>query len=71
MDYITIQEAAEKWGLKERCLQVMCQEEKIPGVRRFGHSWAIPADTEWLADGRVKSGKISKRRAMLTMTDVQ
>ena len=27
MDYITIQEAAEKWGLKDRRVQVMCQEK--------------------------------------------
>ena len=62
MDYITIQEVAEKWGLKERRVQVMCQEEKIPGVKRFGHSWAIPADAERPADGRVKSGKYIKMK---------
>ena len=32
MDYITIQEVAEKWGLKERRVQVMCQEEIILAV---------------------------------------
>lgn len=53
MNYITIQEAAEKWGLKDRRVQVMCQEEKIPGVKRFGHSWAIPVDAERPADARV------------------
>ena len=26
MNYITIQEAAEKWGLKDRRVQVMCQK---------------------------------------------
>ncbi|MBQ9061605.1 MAG: helix-turn-helix domain-containing protein [Eubacterium sp.] len=62
MDYITIKEVAEKWGLKERRVQVMCQEEKIPGVKRFGHSWAIPANAERPVDGRVKSGKYIKRR---------
>ena len=61
MDYITIQEAAEKWGLKDRRVQVMCQEEKIPGAKRFGRVWAIPADAERPADGRVKSGKYIKR----------
>ena len=62
MDYITIQEAAAKWGLKERRVQVMCQEGKIIGVKRFGHSWAIPADAERPADGRVKSGKYIKKK---------
>ena len=56
MNYITIQEAAEKWGLKDRRVQVMCQEERIPGVKRFGHSWAIPADAARPADGRVQGG---------------
>ena len=61
MNYIIIQEAAEKWGLKDRRVQVMCQEEKIPGVKRFGHSWAIPVDAERPEDGRVKSGKYIKK----------
>ena len=62
MDYITIQEAAEKWGLKDRRVQVMCQEERITGVKRFGHSWAITADAARPADGRVKSGKYIKKK---------
>lgn len=62
MDYITIQEAAEKWGLKVRRVQVMCSENKIPGAQRFGHAWAIPADAERPVDGRVKSGKYIKKK---------
>ena len=62
MDYITIQEVAEKWGLKERRVQVMCQEGKISGATRFGHAWAIPADAERPVDGRVKSGKYIKKK---------
>ena len=41
MDYITIREAVEKWGLKVRRVQVMWQENKIPGAFRFGRAWAI------------------------------
>ena len=62
MDYITIQETAEKWGLKARRVQVMCQEGKISGAKRFGHVWAIPADAERPVDGRVKSGKYIKKK---------
>ena len=62
MDYITIQELAEKWGLKERRIQVMCQEGKIPGAKRFGRVWAVPEDAERPVDGRVKSGKYIKKK---------
>ena len=62
MDYITIQETAEKWGLKVRRVQVMCQEGKISGAKRFGRVWAVPADAERPADGRVKTGKYIKKK---------
>ena len=35
----------------------MCNEGLIDGVIRFGHSWAIPADSVKPADKRIKSGK--------------
>lgn len=44
MDYMTIKEAAEKWGLSIRRIQDICKENKIPGVMKFGTAWAIPSD---------------------------
>lgn len=41
MGYITAKEAAEKWGVSTRRVQVLCD---IPGVVRFGSIWAIPED---------------------------
>lgn len=32
MDYMTIKEAAEMWGLSIRRIQYICKENKIPGV---------------------------------------
>lgn len=29
MDYITTKEAAEKWGLTERRVQVLCRQMKV------------------------------------------
>ena len=60
MEFITVKEAAEKWGLSERRLQTMCNDGTLPGVKRFGHSWAIPADAERPVDKRIKSGKYIK-----------
>ena len=60
MDYMTIKETASKWGLSERRIQILCQQERIPGAIRFGHGWAIPKGAEKPSDKRVKSGKYIK-----------
>ena len=60
MEFITVKEAAEKWGLSVRRLQTMCNEGIIPGVVKFGHAWAIPNDAEKPVDKRIKSGKYIK-----------
>lgn len=57
MDYITAKEAAEKWGVSTRRVQVLCDQGKIPGVVRFGGTWAIPKDAVKPADRRYKKGK--------------
>lgn len=52
MDYITVREAAEKWGVSERRINQYCAEGRIPGVERFGGAWAIPAGAEKPGDPR-------------------
>lgn len=46
MDYISIAEAAEKWGITRRRVQALCTQNRIPGLIKFGKSWAIPKDAE-------------------------
>ncbi len=60
MEYMTIKEAAAKWGLSERRIQEICELDKVPGVTKFGRAWAIPVKAEKPADQRVKSGKYIK-----------
>ena len=55
--YVTAQEMAVKWNLTTRRVQKLCEDGLLPGVTKFGTSWALPADLEKPADGRVKSGK--------------
>lgn len=52
VDYISIVEAAEKWGITRRRVQVLCNEGRIPGLTKFGKAWAIPKDAEKPADAR-------------------
>ncbi len=44
MDYISVKEAAERWGVSVRWVQKFCVEDRIPNVQRFGRSWMIPKD---------------------------
>ena len=60
MEYMSITQAAEKWGITPRRIQVLCKEERIPGAIRIGYVWAIPADAEKPKDARVRSGKYVK-----------
>jgi len=43
MEYITVTEAAKKWGVSNRMVQKYCAEGRIEGVKKFGVSWEIPA----------------------------
>ena len=54
MDYISVQEAAIKWGISERRVQKLCEENRIPGVAHFSRMWLIPKDAEKPKDGRRK-----------------
>ena len=55
MEYMSTKEAAEKWGISERRIQKLCEENRIEGVIRFSRVWAIPKDTKKPADGRTKA----------------
>lgn len=57
MDFLTIKEVAEKWNVTPRRIQKMCAEGRIPGAKKFGRDWAIPADTEKPIDARVTTGQ--------------
>ena len=53
--FITVKQAAEKWGISDRRIRVLCAEGKIPGAFQAGRGWQIPMDAEKPADGRYKS----------------
>ena len=40
--YLSIREAAEKWGVSERRVQQYCLNGRIPGAERFANAWVIP-----------------------------
>ena len=44
MEYMSVAEAAQKWGLTPRNVQIHCEKGNIPGVTMQGKSWQIPVD---------------------------
>ena len=61
MKYLSVTQTAEKWGISQRRIQTLCNEERIEGAVRIGHTWAIPEDAPKPTDARIKSGKYIKQ----------
>ena len=53
--FMTAKQAAEKWGLTDRRVRVLCAEGKIPGAFQVGRGWKIPMDAVKPTDRRFKS----------------
>lgn len=52
--YITVKQTAEKWGISDRRVRILCSEGKIPGAYQEGRGWKIPYDATKPTDGRYK-----------------
>ncbi len=44
--YMTTKEAAEKWNLSQRQVQIHCKKKRIPGVVTVGTNYLIPINAE-------------------------
>lgn len=42
MNYITVKDAAARWGVSARRVQILCSTGRIKGAYRFGRSYMIP-----------------------------
>ena len=62
MDYLTIKEAGEKWGISGRRVTHYCVDERIPGVIRKGNMWLIPANAEKPKDARYTKIKTEREQ---------
>ena len=60
MEYMTLKEAAEKWGVTPRRVNYYCAAGRIPGAVKMATIWLIPKDAEKPIDGRTKQGKDRK-----------
>ena len=68
--FMSVKQAAEKWGLSDRRVRILCAEGKIPGAFQEGRGWKIPVDAVKPVDGRLKStesllDRIDRKKAEL------
>ena len=57
MDYMTLKEASEKWGVTPRWINYYCSAGRIPGAVKMGTVWLIPKSAQKPKDGRRKGNK--------------
>ena len=54
LEYMTAQEAAEKWNVSLWWVQRLCKENRIDGVMNINRVWLIPKTAQKPADTRKK-----------------
>lgn len=52
MEYLTAKEVAEKWGISQRRVAVLCSEGRVAEATMLGNMWVIPNNAEKPEDGR-------------------
>lgn len=52
MEFISAREAADKWGISQRRVAVLCAENRIDNASMVGNMWIIPAAAEKPIDAR-------------------
>ena len=57
MNYLSVHDAAEKWGLNERRVTLLCRDGKIRNAKKEGKYWLIPDDAPLPPDGRTKEAR--------------
>ena len=56
-EYMTAQEAAEKWNISLRWVQRLCKEGRIKGIMNVNRVWLIPKNAEKPIDRRKRNNE--------------
>ena len=52
MEFMSAKEAADKWGISQRRVAVLCSEQRIAEATMVGNMWIIPTSAEKPIDAR-------------------
>lgn len=64
MDYISVAQAAEKWGISERSVRNYCTQGRVEGAVLSGKTWRIPVDA---AKPERSNGKKEQPKTLLAI----
>ena len=67
LEYISVREAAAKWGVSERSVRNYCAQGRVPGAFITGKTWNVPADAQ--KPGRKPTAKQKKRDLLQVLRD--
>lgn len=62
MKYMTVMEAAQKWGISDRRVRFLCSQGRIRGMIQQGRRYLIPDTTEKPRDERVRNVRGAETR---------
>lgn len=60
MDYMTLKEASEIWGVTPCWINYYCSSGRISGAVKMGTVWLIPKGAQKPADRRFKNTRIKE-----------
>ena len=64
MEYMSAKEAADKWGISQRRVAVLCSENRIVQAQMVGNMWIIPVTAEKPTDARSTRYNETKEKAV-------
>lgn len=63
MDFMSAKEAADKWGISQRRVAVLCSENRIDNATMIGNMWIIPTTAKKPLDARsVRHSKCDSKK---------
>lgn len=69
MEYMTVKEAGNIWGLGIRIVTLYCTEGRIAGAVKKGNLWLIPADAAKPEDRRRKNASVQVEKELADFKD--
>lgn len=64
MEYMSAREAADKWGISQRRVALLCSESRISNATMVGNMWIIPKTAEKPIDARSTRYSEKKEKAI-------
>ena len=65
MEYLSVRQIADKWGISPRRVQVLCNQNRIAGAMKIGYAWIVPAEAPKPLDARIKREKAFKEISIM------